>query len=140
MGPNLNIYLQKLSTFVEETEQVGEKMNPDYEKVRTAIDEKKTTELSRDDLKAVYDVFAAGVADYVGYQASLTAMRAPAKVIGIHKRLEKTFAKYLAGCQAMLESVDGKLDVEQFEAAEKEQDEASNGISFCVQRIMQLVK
>lgn len=140
MGPSLNVYLNKLSAFVEETEKTGEGMNADYEKIRNAIDEKKTDELSSDDLAAIYAVFEKGVDSYLVDQANLKMFRAPARVIGIHKRLEKTFDEYVVGCQKMLAAVDGKLDIAAFDEAENDQDEASKGISFCIARITQLAK
>ena len=39
--PNLGFYVQTINDLVKETEAIGEKMNPNYEEIRKAIDEKK---------------------------------------------------------------------------------------------------
>ncbi|MGX7200029.1 hypothetical protein [Enterococcus nangangensis] len=140
MKPNLNFYLQKINTFVQTTEELGEGMNPFYEKVRQAIDDGRTENLTADELTEVHEKFVQGVEAYRQLQEMLTGLRAPAKVMGIHKRLEKTFAKYVAACQKMTTAVENQVDADSFDASEKEQDEATDEITFCIQRLTQLLR
>lgn len=135
MGPNLAYYLQHLNSFVEETEKIGENMHADYEKLRKAIDEGKTTELSEEVLASIHAEFAKGVTAYEALVPQLAQLRPPAKAMGVHKRLEKTFKTYVADCQDMVEAVEGSLDIEKFNASEAAQDKSSEELAFCIQKI-----
>lgn len=135
MGPNLAYYLQHLNHFVEETEKIGENMHGDYEKLRKAIDENKIDELSKEELSRIHEIFENGVQAYEALVPQLAQLRPPAKAMGVHKRLEKTFQKYIADCQEMVEAVKDKLDIERFNASEAAQDKSSEELAFCIQKI-----
>ena len=47
--------------------------------------------------------------------------------------------KYVAGCDEMILSLDNKIDQEAFDAAEAKQDEATDEISFAIQRMTALL-
>ena len=140
--PNLGFYVQKINDVVTTSENVGEEMNPSYEKVRTAIDNDKLSDLTTDELKEVKELFLSGTNKYRELLAEITSLKAPAKVIGIHKKLEKSFTEYVEGCQEMVDSIDAEaasVNVELFNTSETKQDEATDTISFCIQRVTQLV-
>lgn len=60
-------------------------MNPSYEKVRTAIDDNKVANLSKEELTEIKELFLSGTNKYRELLAEITSLKAPAKVIGIHK-------------------------------------------------------
>ena len=140
--PNLGFYIQKINDVVTASETVGEEMNPSYETVRTAIDTDKVSELSAEELTKTKDLFLSGTDKYRELLAQISGLKAPAKVMGIHKKLEKAFTEYVEGCQEMVDSIDADnktVNVEMFNASESKQDEATDTISFCIQRVTQLV-
>lgn len=143
MKPNIVFYMRKINEIVTRTEELGEELNPCYEKVRTAIDEKKTADLDEKTLTEVYDRFTAGTAEYKDMLASLKDLKPTVKIIGIHKKLEKAFSEYVDGCQEMCDSIDAKkatVDEAAFDQSEAKQDEATKTISFCIQKIAQMVR
>ena len=140
--PNLGFYVQKINDVVTTSENVGEEMNPSYEKVRSAIDDNKVADLSKEELTEIKELFLSGTNKYRELLAEITSLKAPAKVIGIHKKLEKSFTEYVEGCQEIVDAIDAdtvSVDVEQFNTSENKQDEATDTISFCIQRVTQLV-
>ena len=117
-------------------------MNPSYEIVRNAIDEDKLSDLTFEQLTEIKNQFSTGTEEYRVMENSLLHLKAPVKVLGIHKKLEKAFKDYIEGCQEMIDSIDAEhatVDVEAFNTSEVKQDEATDSISFCIQRITQII-
>lgn len=140
--PNLGYYIQKINDIVTTSEEIGELMNSSYETVRTAIDTDKVADLTNEQLKETQELFLSGTKKYRVLLAEIKGLKAPIKVIGIHKKLEKSFETYVAGCQEMVDSInleEKSVNKEQFNTSEAKQDEATDEISFCIQRITQLV-
>lgn len=134
--------MQVINAVVTESENVGEKMNPSYEIVRNAIDEDKLSDLTVEQLTEIKNKFSTGTEEYRVMENSLLHLKAPVKVLGIHKKLEKAFKDYVEGCQEMIDSIDAEhatVDVEAFNTSEVKQDEATDSISFCIQRITQII-
>lgn len=141
MKVDMSYYIQQINQLVQQTEEIGETLNEHFMVLRSAIDKKTTDQLEKEQLEEISNKFAKGVATYKNIYKQLLQMRAPVKVIGIHKKLEKNYDEYIKGCQQMLDSIDTEknlLDVEAFNQAEKIQDEATNGIAFCIKRITTL--
>lgn len=137
MRPNLGYYVQTINTIVNETEKLGEKMNPSYEKIRKAIDEDKVSSLSSAELKETVELFNEGTVSYHELLEKITKLRPPAKVIGIHKKLEKAYMNYVAGCEEMTKSINPEagVDIEAFDLSEKKQDESSDTIMFSIEKM-----
>lgn len=134
--------MQVINAVVTESENVGEKMNPSYEIVRNAIDADKLSDLTVEQLTEIKNKFSTGTEEYRVMENSLLHLKAPVKVLGIHKKLEKAFKDYVEGCQEMIDSIDAEhatVDVEAFNTSEVKQDEATDSISFCIQRITQII-
>ncbi|MBP2966666.1 hypothetical protein J8385_18995 [Acinetobacter baumannii] len=139
---NIGFYVQKINDVVTTSESIGEEMNPSYEKVKAAIDNDKMSDLSTEELTEIKELFLSGTNKYRDLLSELTDLKAPAKVIGIHKKLQKSFTEYVDGCQEMVDSIDvegGSVNIELFNTSEATQDEATDTISFCIQRVTQLV-
>ncbi|MFV0557613.1 MAG: hypothetical protein ACK5MW_03115 [Enterococcus sp.] len=140
MRPNLGFYVQNINNIVKETEEIGEGMNPSYEEIRQAIDEGTVAEVTPGRLAEITELFASGTTKYKLLLKQIKQLKAPAKVMGIHKKLERSYLEYVAGCEEMTLSLqEGKVDVHGFEAAEKKQDEATDQISFAIQRLTSLL-
>ncbi|MFC0232458.1 hypothetical protein ACFFIF_00445 [Vagococcus entomophilus] len=136
MRPNLGYYVQKINDLITETEKTGEAMHPYFEEVRQSLDEKKT--ISADKIAEVEKEFQKGLAKYLELSQAITALQPPVKVIGIHKKLEKSFQNYVAGCKEMTASLDaenGSIDEVAFNQSEEKQDQATEVISFCIQKM-----
>lgn len=142
MKPNLGFYVQKINDIVNETEAIGEEMNPFYETIREAIDQDKTASLSVEQLEEVVTVFSNGTAKYRILIDQIHSLKPPVKVLGIHKKLEKAFDQYLEGCEEMVQAIqveNKNVDRVLFDASEIKQDDTSDTISFCIQRMTQLL-
>lgn len=140
--PNLGFYIQKINDVVTASEEIGEEMNPSYELIREAIDSDKVAEVTAEELKSTKELFLSGTEKYRGLLAEIKGLKAPVKVMGIHKKLEKAFTNYVEGCQEMVDAIDvdnNSVNQELFNTSEVKQDEATDLISFCIQRVTQLV-
>ena len=142
MKSNLGFYVQKINDIVKDTETIGESMNPFFEEVRTALDTDQVASLGAGKIGEIKTNFTAGVAQYDAMLTTIKGLRPPAKVLGIHKKLEKSFSSYVASCQAMVDALDseaGTVAQAQFDQAEKEQDEQTDSIAFCIQRMTSIL-
>ncbi|MGV3083998.1 hypothetical protein [Enterococcus dispar] len=141
MRPNLGYYVQNINDIVQDTEKIGEEMNPHYEIIRAAIDADTLTELTPEKITEVVDVFTAGTKKYKAMLAQIEKLRPPAKVMGIHKKFQRSYEKYVAGCDEMIASLQTEqgIDTPAFNAAEEKQDEATDEISFSIQRMTNLL-
>ncbi|WP_122645687.1 hypothetical protein [Enterococcus mediterraneensis] len=140
MRPNLGFYVQTINDIVQNTETIGEKMNPNYEKIRAAIDDEKINELSAEEIKETAELFTEGTEKYKEMLQQISRLRPPAKVMGIHKKFERSYMKYVAGCEEMIASLNAEVvDVAAFDASEQKQDEATDEISFSIQRMTNLL-
>ncbi|WP_195516568.1 hypothetical protein [Enterococcus dispar] len=141
MRPNLGYYVQNINDIVQDTEKIGEEMNPHYEIIRAAIDADTLTELTPEKITEVVDVFTAGTKKYKAMLVQIEKLRPPAKVMGIHKKFQRSYEKYVAGCDEMIASLQTAqgIDTPAFNAAEEKQDEATDEISFSIQRMTNLL-
>ncbi|MCA5011752.1 MULTISPECIES: hypothetical protein [unclassified Enterococcus] len=141
MKPNLGYYVQNINDIVKETEEVGEKMNEYYEEVRKAIDEDKVTELAPERIVEIQRIFQDGTKEYETMLEKVSQLRPPARVMGIHKKFERSYIEYLAGCNEMILSLDSEkgIDVDLFNASEEKQDKATDDISFAITRMSNLL-
>ena len=89
MRPNLGYYVQTINDIVQDTEKIGETMNPDYEVIRQAIDENKLQELTSEQMAQTLTTFREGTDKYQAMLEKITRLRPPAKVLGIHKKFER---------------------------------------------------
>lgn len=126
---------------VKETEDIGEQMNPYYEEIRQAIDQETYHELSIERLTEVKRMFEQGTEQYQQMLKKITQLRAPAHVLGIHKKLERSYKEYVAGCREMVDAIQPEtgVDVHLFDASEKKQDQATDNISFAITRMSNLL-
>lgn len=132
-------YAKNIQTLVETIENVGEEMNPYFQKIRDSIDNHTIENLSKEELKKTYEVFTEGVEKYQSLLPMLSSVRPPAKILGMHKRLESVAKKYVDSCQQMTDAVHGTLNEEAFNESEKDQDRLTDDLAFCVQRISTLI-
>lgn len=141
MKPNLGYYVQKINDIVKETEDVGEKMHEHYEEIRTAIDNETTTDISSERLAEIQTIFRKGTHEYQLMLEKVSKLRPPAQVMGIHKKFERSYIEYLAGCNEMVLSLDPEkgVDVDLFNKSEEKQDKATDDLSFAITRMSNLL-
>ncbi|MGX7196767.1 hypothetical protein [Enterococcus olivae] len=139
MKPNLGFYVQKINDIVKDTEAIGEEMNPCFEEIRQAIDEDKTAEISEEKRNEIVKVFEEGTKKYQAMKTTIAALRPPARVMGIHKKFERSYFEYVEGCEEMIASLSEGVDAAAFNAAEAKQDEATDTIAFSIQRMTGLL-
>lgn len=126
---------------MKETENIGKQMNPYYEEIRQAIDQETYNDLSIERLTEVKDMFEQGTEKYQQMLKNIMQLRAPANVLGIHKKLERSYKEYVLGCQEMVDAIqiETGIDVDLFDASEKKQDQATDDISFSITRMSNLL-
>lgn len=141
MLPNISYYVQSVDTIVQETEKIGEEMHPKFELIREAIDQKKTAELSKEELEEIVQLFEEGTTKYHVMLKKIGTLRPPAKAMGIHKKFEKAYLSYIAGCEEMIQSIDpaNGVDTELFDASEQKQDRATEDISSAIQKMTNML-
>lgn len=140
MVPDLGFYVQKINQLVQDTEAVGEKMHPKYMIIREAIDQSELAKLDANTVDEIIQTFEVGTKEYEQMLNKLNGLRPPARILGLHKRLYAAYRNYVAGCQAMITSLQQTpIDVEGFNVAEKQQDEATDTIGSAIQRMMMLL-
>ena len=141
MLPNIGYYVQSVDNIVKQTEEIGEQMHPKYEMIRQAIDEKKVAELNSEQLTEVVQLFEAGTKQYRAMLKKVSTLRPSAKVMGIHKKFERAYLSYVAGCEEMIQSINVEkgIDTDLFEASEKKQDQATDDISLAIQKMTNLL-
>ena len=128
MKPNLGFYVQTINEIVTETENIGEKMHTDYAVIREAIDQDALAEITSEQQEEIKTRFEEGTAMYRQFLKKLTSLRPPAAVMGVHKKFERSYEKYVKGCEDMIASITNTINVDAFNAAEDAQDEASSEI------------
>ncbi|RSU00297.1 hypothetical protein CBF37_02150 [Vagococcus vulneris] len=129
-----------INSIVTESENIGEEMNDSYEVIRQAIDSNKVDSLDTATLTSVHDVFMQGTAKYDVLVEEIAKLKAPVKVLGIHKKFQKSFDTYVVACKDMVEAVtESGVDVNGFNTSEANQDAATDEIAFSIQRITQLI-
>ena len=64
MRPNLGLYIQNINQIVQETEAIGENLNPKYEEIRQAIDQEQLAEISAEKISEIVETFANGTSKY----------------------------------------------------------------------------
>lgn len=139
MKPNLGYYVQKINDIVKDTEAIGEEMHPCYEEVRQAIDQKETAAIADERREEICKIFQEGTTQYEAMLETVRGLRPPARVMGIHKKFERAYVDYVAGCQEMIGSIINGIDVTAFDAAEQKQDQATEEISFAIQRMTSML-
>jgi hypothetical protein len=72
-------------------------------------------------------------------QQTVSTLRPPARVMGIHKKFERAYTEYVQGCEEMIASLETGIDVAAFDRAEIKQDTATDAISFSIQRMTSLL-
>lgn len=136
---NIGQYFQNINDMISATEEMGSKMNPYYEKIRQAIDNHE--DVSIEELAKVHTIFEEGTEVYQGYQKKVEQMKAPIKLMGLHTKFVKNYIAYVKACEEMVESVNPEngLNIDQFNASEKAQDESSQAVSHAVARMAGMV-
>ena len=139
MKPNLGFYVQKINDIVQDTEAIGGDMHPCFEEIREAIDTDKIETVTDERRAEIVAIFEEGTQKYQAMQQTVSALRPPARVMGIHKKFERAYTEYVEGCVEMIASIKEGINVEAFNASEQKQDEATEIIAFSIQRMTGLL-
>jgi len=135
-------YMPVLSKVIESTEKMGEELNPEFEKLRQAIDNDAVAQMVPAEFNDIQMEFSDGTEQYQKNLALLKKAAAPARLIGRHRNLVAAYEAYTNACAAMTSSMDIEkqtIDTAVFDQAEKDQEAEMARISNHVQRIMSSV-
>jgi len=141
MKPNVGYYVQTINDIVKYTEEIGETMHPYYEEIRQAIDRQQLEQLAEERLTEIKNTFTEGTAKYEAMLKKVKALKPTPRVLGIHKKFERAYTDYVAGCQEMLAAIDPArgVDVNLFDRSESKQDQATDELSFAITRMSNIL-
>ena len=133
-------YGNLINNTVQSIQEEQDKLNPEYEKVRDALDRSKVDKLDDVEYTKIQKDFTTGTKNYQETLANLEKGKAPARLMGTHISLVSAFKSYVEGCAEMSASIgDNKqVDRQAFDAAEKKQDEYMDKFSKLIQRLTNL--
>ncbi|WP_119318101.1 hypothetical protein [Companilactobacillus formosensis] len=133
-------YGNLINSTVQSIQDEQDKLNPEFEKLRDALDRSKVNKLDDVEYTKIQKDFATGTKNYQATLAKLEKGKAPARLMGTHINLVSAFKNYVAGCADMTESIgDNKtIDRHKFDEAEKKQDEYMDKFSKLIQRLTNL--
>lgn len=134
-------YAKTINDVVEGITDIQEKMDPDYQQVKNAINDDTVGDIPEDKYFSIIENFTKGTNGYRDLQTKLEKSTVPARLVGNHHLLVGAFKAFVAGCQAMIDSMhdDRTVDVKAFQAAEAAQDKATDDIGKYLGRVDQLV-
>lgn len=132
-------YARVINNMVQKTQEVQERLNPQFETIKTALDSGKVADMKADEYTAIKVDFQKGTDEYKAVAETLHVAKSPAKLMGMHHNLATAYDRYAQACQDMVDSMKDtpEIDKSVFEAAEKNQEEASDEISKFIQKISQ---
>lgn len=132
-------YARVINNMVQKTQEVQERLNPQFEIIKTALNSSKVADIKVDEYIAIKADFQKGTDEYKAVAETLHAAKSPAKLMGMHHNLVTAYDRYAQACQDMVDSMEDTPEVNKaaFESAEKNQEEASDDISKFIQKISQ---
>ncbi|MFH5810836.1 hypothetical protein [Companilactobacillus sp. FL22-1] len=133
-------YGKLINDTVESIQTEQDKLNPEYEKIREALDHSKVEKIDDVEYVKIQKDFTAGTANYQAILTKLEKGKAPARLMGTHISLVAAFKKYVEGCSEMTDSIgdDKKVDRKAFDESEKKQDEYMDKFSKLIQKLTTL--
>lgn len=133
-------YGQLINNTVQSIQEEQDKLNPEYEKVRDALDRSKVDQIDDVEYTKIQKDFTTGTKNYQEVLAKLEKGKAPARLMGTHISLVSAFKKYVEGCGEMTSSIgdDKKVDRHAFDESEKKQDEYMDKFSKLIQKLTDL--
>ncbi|GEO47580.1 hypothetical protein [Companilactobacillus kimchii] len=133
-------YGNLINNTVNTIQEEQDKLNPEFEKIRGALDRSKVDQLDSVEYTKIQKNFADGTKKYQETLAKLEKGKAPARLMGTHITLVSAFRKYVEACADMTESIgdDKNIDRHKFDESEKGQDEAMDKFSKLIQKLTNL--
>ncbi len=133
-------YGNLINNTVNTIQEEQDKLNPEFEKLRGALDRSKVDSIDDVEYTKIQKDFATGTKNYQDTLAKLEKGKAPARLMGTHISLVSAFRKYVEGCANMTASIgDNKqVDRHEFNEAEKQQDDSMDKFSKLIQKLTDL--
>ncbi|HIY91473.1 hypothetical protein [Companilactobacillus sp. HBUAS56275] len=133
-------YGNLINNTVNTIQEEQDKLNPEFEKIRDALDRSKVDQLDDVEYTKIQKNFAEGTKRYQETLANLEKSKAPARLMGTHINLVSAFRKYVEACAAMTDSIgdDKNIDRHEFDESEKAQDDAMDKFSKLIQKLTNL--
>ncbi|KAE9565453.1 hypothetical protein FD33_GL001390 [Companilactobacillus paralimentarius DSM 13238 = JCM 10415] len=133
-------YGNLINNTVNTIQEEQDKLNPEFEKIRGALDRSKVDQLDSVEYTRIQKNFTDGTKKYQETLAKLEKGKAPARLMGTHITLVSAFRKYVEACAEMTESIgdDKNIDRHKFDESEKGQDEAMDKFSKLIQKLTNL--
>lgn len=133
-------YGNLINNTVNTIQEEQDTLNPEFEKIRGALDRSKVDQLDTVEYTKIQKNFANGTKKYQKTLAKLEKGKAPARLMGTHITLVSAFRKYVEACAAMTESIgdDKNINRHKFDESEKDQDEAMDKFSKLIQKLTDL--
>ncbi|GKQ43146.1 hypothetical protein RD055328_10690 [Companilactobacillus sp. RD055328] len=132
-------YANTVNDAVQNTQEVQEKMHPQFEVIKKAIDENTLKDMLSSKYLEIQGDFQQGTDEYKKIAKVMHEAKAPARLMGTHHNLANVYDEYAQSCQDMVDSMKDNrdVDIEAFTIAEKKQEEATDKISKYITKIFQ---
>ncbi|UQS81835.1 hypothetical protein MOO45_06445 [Bombilactobacillus folatiphilus] len=130
-------YANTLNDVLQKTQEIQEDLNPKFQEIKTALDNDQLVEMASSHYLQIQGDFQHGTDEYAKLTQKLAALKAPAKIMGVHLNLVHSYQAYVQACQQMIDSMkdDRTVDQEAFKASELAQDQATDEMTKCLQRM-----
>ncbi|MBS0950281.1 hypothetical protein JK159_07930 [Weissella minor] len=119
-------YAMKVAEIAQLTEDTGEKTSPFFDRLDAALNDDKLADMSKEDFQEIATAFDDAVDVYQDASANLAAIKAPARVLGMHKSLVQSYKDYADATQEMADALQVEkhaVDMEQFRDSEAKQND-----------------
>lgn len=137
--PDLAYYLTTINTVVTDTEQIGTDLNGAFEEIKGAIENKDAANFDDARRLEIIALFQEGTDKYRMMFEKIGRLKAPARLLGNHKKFEQAYKAYVVGCEEMVLSLQDGIDEAAFRAAEEKQDQATDQIAAAIQKMTQVM-
>lgn len=130
-------YAQTLNDVLQRTQEIQEELNPKFQEIKTALQKNELEQMQSAHYLTIQGDFQHGTDEYAQLTQQLADLRAPARFMGIHMNLVQAYRAYVQACQQMIDSMKDNrtVDLEQFQQSEQDQDQATDEIAKCLQRL-----
>jgi predicted nucleic acid-binding Zn-ribbon protein len=142
MRANNQMYARTISKMTDVMEQTGDQVDPYFQTIKKALQLGNVAEMDQSQLAEIKGQFQQATEQYRSIEKEIVEVKAPVKLIGKHQNLKHDYVQYVDECQKMVDAIDPeakKIDVEAFNASEKNQEATMAQITKTLTRIMNLL-
>ncbi|MBM7617945.1 hypothetical protein JOC36_001539 [Weissella uvarum] len=132
-------YAMMIGDIAQLTEETGEKTSPFFEKLDEALKAEKLSDLDKAEFQDIAAAFEDAVDVYQDAAKKLHELKAPARILGMHKTLAQIYQDYADATKEMADSLDvdkQAVDLDAFRDSEEKQNDLITKFGAQIRRVM----